>query len=152
MTLETIYYIGQTIAVFAILVSLVVVILQQRDSRQRAIDESADVMNSGLGDLRIRFGTESELADLWLRLLAGQIFENTFILYRRHKRGTVSSEDRNRHAAFVRDGSDAPGIVQMWAVRRDYYPDAFLAVMDELVKAPTKTDIYQGLGAKEPEE
>ena len=166
MTLEAICYIGQTIAVFAIFVSLVIVILQQRNARQRAIDESADVMNSGLGGLRLRLGTEPELAELWLRglfdtdslsplelfrfrLLAGQIFENTFILYRRHKRGTVSSEDWDRHAAFVRDGSDAPGIVKMWAARRDYYPDAFVAVMDELVKAPMKTDIYQGLGSKD---
>ena len=56
MTLEAIYYIGQTIAVFAIFVSLVIVILQQRNARQRAIDESADVMNSGLGGLRFRLG------------------------------------------------------------------------------------------------
>lgn len=166
MTLESLYYVSQTVAVLAILGSLVILIFQQRQTRQRAVDESADVMNSGLGDLRIRLGTDPELADLWVRglfdldnlspqerfrfrLLAAQLFENTYILYRRHKRGTVSSEDWDRHAAFMRDGFEAPGTVQMWAVRSGYYPREFVTVIDALITAPAQTGMYPGLGPKE---
>jgi len=166
MTLEAIYYIGQTIAVFAILVSLVIVILQQREARQRAINESADVTNNGFGEFRMQLSTQPELADLWLRglfetdslspvelfrfrLLAAQILENTYILYRRYKRGSVSAEDWSRHAAFVSDGFKAPGIAKIWEQRRGYYPEVFATILDGFVDAPEQIGMYPDLGSKD---
>lgn len=166
MDLEAIYYIGQTIAVFAIFVSLVILIGQQREVRQRSIDESADLTNNGFGEFRVQLSTQPELADLWLRglfetdslsptelfrfrLLAAQILENTYIIYRRYKRGSVLAEDWERHAAFVSDGFKAPGIAKIWRQRRGYYPEAFAAILDGFVDAPEQIGMYQDIGSKD---
>ncbi|PHS22314.1 MAG: hypothetical protein COA84_12865, partial [Robiginitomaculum sp.] len=76
MTLESIYYIGQTVAVVAILASLVFVGMQVRQSN-RAADQANDLARTELTlsvlndvtDFSDRFIASTELASLRLKIM-----------------------------------------------------------------------------------
>ena len=65
MTLEAIYYIGQTIAVAAILVSLVFVGVQIRQNTKATKAASHHAITDSFNQINAIIGTNSESARVW---------------------------------------------------------------------------------------
>lgn len=108
MSLESIYYVGQTIAVVAILASLVFVGIQvkqssraQRQANEQAIADSVSESNTQFMSVFMALASDETLAGIYTRALAGEdlnrveatrfvAFVNTFFaygeaLYNQHK-------------------------------------------------------------------
>lgn len=145
MTLENIYYIGQTIAVLAIVASLIFVGFQLRQNtlelRQNAQDayntmkfdhmsllishpEVAEIHRRGLKDLsslddveRWRFGA-----------LMQQVFDIALSLYRQPD----AFEEGNLNRIMI--AIQQPGAIEWWQNGRQLYPPDFRVEMDRFIE------------------
>jgi hypothetical protein len=130
MTLEEIYYVGQTIAVVAIVGSLIVLIMQNREAHQLARDSALRHQIEGLQNIsRLLFETPG-MADVWVRGGAGldklspedrvkfmaymtytlRIWEG---LHAQFLRGQLGDELWRVHAKQLRDVQEFNGVKQM---------------------------------------
>lgn len=67
MTLENIYYVGQTIAVVALVVSLVFVGVQIRQNTRATRAASHNTVSDSLNEINRMFAENAELTKIWLR-------------------------------------------------------------------------------------
>lgn len=67
MTLETIYYIGQTIAVAALIVSLVFVGVQINQNTRATQAASHNAVSDSLNEINRMFAENADLTEIWLR-------------------------------------------------------------------------------------
>lgn len=72
MTLETIYYIGQTIAVGAILISLIAIYWQQRQANIIARTENAEVLGGNYADTLKAVMENEDLATIFRKVMFGE--------------------------------------------------------------------------------
>lgn len=145
MTLENIYYIGQTIAVLAVVGSLIFVGVQLRQNtiaqRQNAQDafnimkfdhmsllisnpDVADIHRRGLKDL-------SKLDDIerWrFGAIMQQVFDMALSLYRQPD--AFEEGNLNRIMIAIRQ----PGATEWWSSGREIYPPDFQIEMDKMIK------------------
>lgn len=151
MTLEAIYYVGQTIAVFAVLISIIFVGFQIRQNTKalkatshHAITDSFNQMNSivgtsvqagrlwrlglaGLGNL----DEDEQMSFAYLMLAYMRVFET---LYYQNKNGTMEaqlfeSEKRSLKWAFAMRGAR-----DWWATNPISFSDQFRAFIDEIIE------------------
>ena len=72
MTLETIYYIGQTVAVIALIASLIFVGIQIKQNTQQTRVQNSAHLQGRFDDLYRMIGEDADLADAYHRLRSGE--------------------------------------------------------------------------------
>ena len=158
MTLETIYYIGQTVAVIAILVSLIFVGIQMRDSNRLAraqmhqeISESFTSLVMTLPREDDRFyeawfsvevyqslkRSESETMNATL-LALWKHFEN---MYYQHKNGFVDGEYFQSTSRFMSIFIWREGIRLWWEGRKAVFAVEFVSYVETLEKPTMPLDM-----------
>ena len=148
LTLENVYFIGQTIAAIAVVISLVYVGLQVQQNtnatQMAAAQSTVEMYNTFTSDLC----SSSELSDLWRRglrnfndlkdtekvrfsALAGQsmkVFESAHLQW---NRGALD-DDLWKGLSFAScDVANQPGLKQWWSFRKQWYGDAFQKFVDD---------------------
>ena len=150
MSLETIYYIGQTVAVVAILVSLVFVGVQIRQSTRatraashHAITDSFNVINSIIGtnpvSARIwRLGLESlanlnedeQMSFAYLCLAYMRIFETLY--YQKHI-GMMEAQLFEAERRSIAWAAHRAGFRDWWKSNEISLSDEYRAYVDEII-------------------
>ena len=144
MSLESIYYIGQTIAVIAILGSLIAVMLQMRQANRLAREAAQHAQVEDLQSISKAIFETPRLASIWgrglhdldsldaeerIRFIALQTY--TLRVYEgvhlRHLRGEIEEDVWKAHVRQMGSAQSSPGFQAVWEIRRDMYSPAFQA-------------------------
>lgn len=158
MSLEAIYYIGQTIAVIAILVSLIFVGIQMRDGNRLAraqmhqqiadsftevaavmIDENADFYEALYSPKIYQSLTRENFEKFNARMLAlWKHYENVFYQY---KNGFVAEEYWQSTAQYMALLVSRGGIRFWWEGRKQTFAAEFITFVDGLVTPAMPLDM-----------
>jgi hypothetical protein len=151
MSLSDIATIAGVVSSIAVLISLIYLALQVRQSRlHTAAQISQARVHSGMQQQEL-YIVDPAVAELFMRGIQGDpdmspvdgfrlhfLFTNTFMMseddFRQYKAGLISAE---RHDGFVKRlsrGLQSPGYRAAWAVQRDGFEPDFQAYMDSLVQ------------------
>lgn len=149
MTLETIYYIGQTVAVIAILISLIFVGMQMRDSNRLARAQMHQEISDSFINLVMTLPDESdEFFEAWFSLELYQKlgrrdsemfnaimlglwkhFEN---VYYQHKSGFVEETYFQSTTQFMSIFRSREGVRFWWEGRKAVFAPEFIAFVKTL--------------------
>lgn len=159
MTLENVYYVSQTIAVAAILGSLIVLIAQLRQSNRimretaiqnqveglqdisRAIFETpgmADIWNRGTKDFS-RLTDEERIRFVTFMTYSFRIWEG---LHATYVRGEIDDELWRTHARLLRDIQPLEGVKGFWVLRRHLFSESFAGFYESNTNEDAARDIY----------
>ena len=160
MTLEGIYYVGQTIAVVAIIGSLIVLIVQNRQAHQLAVDTAVRHQIEGMQNISRSLFETPGLADIWRRgnMGLGHLVEEDRVRYLSFLTYTLRIWETS-HAVFIkgdvvealwishtrqlRDVQDMEGVKQGWDMRRHVFSEAFQTFYDgNAANGIPKDDMY----------
>lgn len=153
MTVEDIYYIGQTIAVLAIVGSLIILIVQMRQSNKLARNAANREQSEAIVHASSVFVANPDLADLCVRadkdphsLTEAEMLRYTTLrlslwrtwewLHRQHKEGMVERDLWEAHKLQLRFALAGPGAKVVWARVRPVFTQEFQVFFDELA-SPT---------------
>jgi hypothetical protein len=155
MQLEHIFFISQSVAGLAIVVSLVFVGLEvrlsNRESRHRAIEE----MLGDYRDVRLQIMANADNAGLWLRglvefptldpvdrarfvLMAHSIFDNQQSFYLHYRDGRLTAEMYEPQNLHLGDIIAYPGLQAAWDIRKNYFCEVFRTFVDGKIAAAQK--------------
>jgi len=150
MTLETIYYIGQTIAVIAILGSLIAVIFQLREQRRES--QLAAMHNLSI-EYRKIMDPMTEVpgfARLWAKsfsaglhglepdefLIVGGFIQNILRCFEefmiQHENGRLNKDIWPPISKHLAEIASTKGFQDYWALRAEIYTDGFRTFVDNL--------------------
>ena len=152
MTLENIYYVGQTIAVFAILVSLVFVGFQIRQNTKALKATSHHAITDSFNQLNALIGTDPKAGRIWrVGLIGGEDLDEdeqmsfSYLclgymriletLYFQHKNGTMEAELFESEKRSLIWASSYPGFRAWWASNTISFSDEFRAFIDVIVQS-----------------
>ena len=157
MSLETIYYIGQTVAVVAIIVSLVAIYWQQREANKLARVENTATLTSSYVDSLKSIMDNAQLAEIFSKVMYDDekltkvemvqilIHFNIMVLSHRstwmaQKRGFYDDEAFNMEVAQMRWILLKPLFVAEWKQQceKGTYGGGFATHMNSLIKKPAK--------------
>ena len=164
ITLEQVYYLGQTVGVVVVIASLLFVGVQLKQNTRTMQTNAAQAFVTMYSDATTALGTSGEVAKIWMRgmdglhnlnseevirfsALFGKIFKAYESAYVQWRNGALSGQLWSGFAVDLQDTITAPGIRQCWSVRRRWYGSEFRAYVDECVKADAGEPIYAGLEA-----
>ncbi|MBL4871149.1 MAG: hypothetical protein JKX72_09365 [Robiginitomaculum sp.] len=149
MTLENTYYIGQTVAVVAILATLIALIIQMRNAnkltRKAAIQNQLDGLERGT---RALFEIPG-LADIYYRAFQGEaaltdgervIFRSYNIsilriweaLHAQYMEGEINQELWENHCKQLSDPALSLGVREVWRYQRRMVSEQFRVFLDEV--------------------
>jgi hypothetical protein len=160
MTLESIYYIGQTIAVVAIFASLGILILQNRQS-QKQMEEANRLARGAAQQAQVEslqsvqkalFETPG-LAGIWgrgsmdlasldkeelIRFVSYleyvlRIWEALFLRYRR---GELDEQLWTAHLRQAASAMNRPGVYAAWELRKPSFSDAYCEFVEQMIHSP----------------
>ena len=160
MTLETIYYIGQTIAVVAILASLIFVGKQMRDGNRLAraqmhqqisdgftqlltgLDIHEDDFYEAMHDAKIYRGLSRGMAEKFnaFMLATWKYYEN---VYYQHKHGFVANEYWRSTTKFITVLVLRDGVRFWWEGRKATFAQEFVDYVDSLEAPDMPLDMKQ---------
>ena len=150
MPLETVYYLGQTIAVVALLVSLIFVGIQIRQNTKatkaashHAITDSFNQINSiigtdpisariwrlGLDDLG-NLNEDEQMSFNFLCIAYMRVFETLY--YQKHN-GTIEAQLFNAEKRSIMWAATFPGFREWWATNEISFSDEFRAYVDQII-------------------
>jgi len=152
MTLENIYYIGQTVAVVAILLSIVFVGLQIRQNTKALKATSHHAITDSFNQLNALVGTNPEAGRIWRVGLSGidnldedeqmsfsylclgymRVFET---LYFQNKNGTMEPQLFESEKRSIVWASSFPGFRAWWASNTISLSDEFRAFIDAIMQS-----------------
>jgi hypothetical protein len=147
MTLEEIYYIGQTIAVLLVLGSLVVLIVQVRTANKLAREAANHAQSEGLQAISRALFEAPGLAGVWERgtrdlaslsneervqfvaftTYTTRIWEDLHLQY---LRGQVADDLWNSHLRLLSSIQQLPGFNDAWEIRRATFSPTFQKLYD----------------------
>ena len=147
MTLEEIYYIGQTIAVLLVFGSLVVLIVQVRKANQLAREAANHAQSEGLQAISRALFEATGMAGVWergtrdlaslddeerVRFIAFttytlRIWEDLHLQY---LRGQVADDLWNSHLRLLSSIQNLPGFKDAWEIRRATFSPLFQKLYD----------------------
>jgi hypothetical protein len=148
MTLENMFYISQTVAAFAIVVSLLFVGMEvrhsNRESRHRTIEETlqnyraarspiidnVDVARAWISGLR-DFAALEPPDKVRFLLIADSLFGNIQSFFLHHREGRMPPELYEPQRRFLEDVLGYPGLQAAWEFRKDYFHVAFRASVEK---------------------
>ena len=156
MSLETVYYIGQTVAVIAIILSLIFVGMQVRQNTAQAKADAAEAAHRALIELQRSFTAENSAIAVkantdYESLSAAEVFFAGMIamqlllnMQEAHAKWLDGSliESRWRVWDEYASFSVSPAILKTWEQRRSMFSDAFQEFYDgriaDVAKAPDR--------------
>jgi len=153
ITLEQVYYIGQTVAVVAIIVSLIYLSLQVKQNTRTTRLETVQAISSefhGFYDLLV---SNRDVADVFHRgmfdfqsLDRTEQLQFTFAItralrtwhehYFQWREGAMDDEFWQSWAAILSDAMQYPGYQEVWSRRRHHYTRDFQSFVDECITDP----------------
>jgi hypothetical protein len=152
MTLESMFYLSQSIAAVAIVGSLLFVGLQvrhsNRDSRHRAIEE----MLADYREVRTELASNADLTRVWIEglrevptltlvdrvrftILAGNFFHTQESYFLHHRDGRMPSDLYQFQLMYLEDFLGYPGLQAAWNDRKRFFTDAFRAMVEQRIAA-----------------
>jgi hypothetical protein len=152
MTLESMFYISQTVAGVALVVSLLFVGLEVRhsnlESRHRTIEEALqnyraarapaidnpDVARTWLNGLHDFTALES-VDKVRFLLIADNLFNNVQSFFLHHRDGVMPREVYEPQRAVLDDFLSYPGLQAAWDLRKNYFHVAFRTSVEERIAA-----------------
>ena len=162
MTLENMFYISQTVAAFAIVVSLLFVGLEvrhsNRESRHRTIEEAlqnyraarvsiidnADVARAWISGLH-DFTTLDPVDKVRFLLTADNFFNNVQGFFLHHLDGVMPREIYEPQRAVLDDFLCYPGLQTAWDFRKNYFNVAFRRSVEERIAAVRSAGLVSSL-------
>jgi hypothetical protein len=162
MTLENIFYISQSVAGLAIVVSLLFVGLEvrhsNRESRHRTIEEAledyraaraslienVDVARAWISGLH-DFTTLNLVDKVRFLLVADNFFNNVQGFYLHHLDGVMPREVYEPQRAVLDDCLGYPGLQTAWDFRKNYFHVAFRASVEERIAAVRSAGLVPSL-------
>ena len=165
MTLENIYYIGQTVAVVALLLSIIFVGLQIRQNTKALKSTSHHAITDSFNQLNVLIGTDPKAGRIWRLGLGGpenldvdeqmsfsflclgymRIFET---LYFQNKNGTMDAQLFESKRRSIVAGFPFPGWRAWWATNTLSFSDEFRTFIDEAMQST----LADAVPVPEPEE
>ena len=159
MTLEEIYYVGQTMAAIAIIGSLVALIAQNHASQKMVRYAAVRNQVEGLRDISRALFETPGLADVWVRGLGGldqlsnedRVKFTTFITYTLRIWEGLHAQFRHRqlgeevwrgHIRQLRDVQNFDGPKKVWELRRHAFSEEFREFYESNLAQGTAQDIY----------
>jgi hypothetical protein len=142
MSLEQIYEISQTLASLAVVVSLVILIQQNRQANQLARDAAMRIQVEGLQEISRALYETQGLADVWHRgntdlsslSDADRVRYVTFLTYTlriweglhaQQAQGKIDADLWRSHTQLLRSVQALSGAKAVWDLRRHYFSKAF---------------------------
>jgi hypothetical protein len=146
MSLETVYYVGQTVAVVTIIVSLVFVGLQIRQNTRAQLLSSDMASNDGNREIMLELFKDAELTKLMMAGLSGElqdpidrfrfsqwarhVTESHMTFFIQHERGTATGEVFDYWSKTVDRLCQQPGYVAEYKIVRDLLKPSYRDYMD----------------------
>ena len=164
MTLEQIYYVGQTISAVAIIGSLLALIAQNYAAQKLVRDAAVRTQVEGLQNIsRALFETPC-MADVWFRGIGGleglsdedRVKYTAFLvyslriwegLYAQFQHRQLGGEVWRGHIQQLRDVQEFEGVKNVWEARRHTFSDEFQRFYENNLAQEIAQDIY---GFREP--
>jgi hypothetical protein len=162
MTLEHIFFISQSVAGFAIVVSLLFVGLEvrhsNRESRHRTIEEAvqnyraarisildnADVARAWISGLH-DFASLDPVDKVRFLLTADNFFNNVQSFFLHHLDGVMPREVYEPQRAVLDDYLGYPGLQTAWGFRKNYFHVAFRTSVEERIAAVRSVGLVPSL-------
>jgi hypothetical protein len=148
MTLESMFYISQTAAAFAIVGSLLFVGLEVRNSNRESRHRTIEEMIQNYRDTRSVVTVNPDLAAIWLAGLhsfstltaverlrftvhATNFFSTHESVFLHHRDGRMSREMYEPQHLYLNEFLGYPGLKAVWDARRSFFHPAYRAMVDE---------------------
>ena len=164
MTLEEIYYVGQTIAAVAIIGSLLALVAQNYAAQKMVRDAAVRNQVEGLQNISRALFESPGMADVWFRGIGGldhltdedrvkytafyvyslRIWEG---LYEQFRHRQLGGEVWRGHIQQLRGVQAFEGVKNVWEVRRHTFSGEFQRFYDNNLAQDAARDIY---GFKDP--
>jgi hypothetical protein len=162
MTLENMFYISQTVAAFAIVVSLLFVGLEVRhsnlESRHRTIEDTLQNYRAA----RLSIIDNSDVARVWISglhnftaldtadkvrflLTADNLFNNVQSFFLHYRDGRLPRELYEPQRAVLDDFLGYPGCQAAWDFRKNYFHVAFRTWVEERIAAARSSRLVPSL-------
>lgn len=164
MTLENIYYVGQTLAVLALVGSLIFVGLQMREQNKQSRLEAVRQLGE-LFDAWWEVTTREEKVSnlIWSAGAKGlasvdeksraryaatlqRILRRWEIVYFYHTEGRLKAELWRSNEKALAPLTLQPGFQDYWRLRRDWFSDEFAAYIDGVMTKTGPQDAFIGVG------
>jgi hypothetical protein len=166
LTLEQAYYVGELIAAFAVIVSLLYVGRQMKQNTEAiqigAAQEFVQMFNTFTADL----GNSEEMALIWYQgtqdynnldkastirfhAMVAQWMRIMESIYQQWKRGAVDSDTWEGVTSLQRDTVIMPGIIEWEKVRGHWHGPEFRGWIESLRQSSNAKSLYQHLENKE---
>lgn len=159
MTLEQIYELSQTLSSLAVVVSLYVLIQQNRQANQLARDTAMQHQVEGLQNISRALYETPGLADIWFRGCSSfdslnaedRVRFATFTTYTlrvweglqvQHTRGLIDHDLWTSHIKMLRDVQALSGSKAVWELRRHNFSKAFQDFYDGNASNAEARDLY----------
>ena len=159
MTLEYISYLSQTIAAVAVIVSLVILIVQNYQAARFARETAVRQQVEALQNISRALYETPGLADLWTRGNADfdqlsneervryiafftytlRVWEGLHLVF---ARGQIDAEHWRPHTQMLRSVQDLPGAERIWGLREHVFSDTFQSFYENNRKQESARDIY----------
>ena len=162
MTLEQIFFLSQSIAGFALVVSLLFVGLEVRLSNRESAHRTIEEMLADNRELRFKISATAESANCWLQglhqfsalspvdkvrfsMLAHCFFQTQQSFFLHHHHGRMTDHMYEPLEKSLSDLVAYPGLQSAWDIRKAYFEGAFRALVDGKIAAAQKGTVVPGL-------
>jgi hypothetical protein len=163
VTLESMFYLSQTVAAFAIVGSLLFVALEVRGSNQVNRHRAIEELLADYRGARLSIASNDEVARAWLSglhnfeglnpvdkvrfsLEADLLFHTHESFYMHYRGGRMSRALYEPQRIALAEFLGYPGLQTVWALRKRHFHGAYQSLMDEAIKAArslgTVPDLY----------
>jgi hypothetical protein len=150
MSLEQVFYVSQSIAGFAIVISMAFVGLEMRVSNRESRHRTMEETLTDYREVRFQMMANNDIADIWLRglhefkalnpvekvrflLLTHAFFENQQSVYLHFREGLTTREMWVPVETMLGALLGYPGLQTAWDVRKNYFHKSFRTLMDDKV-------------------
>jgi hypothetical protein len=150
MTLESMFYLSQTIAAFAIVSSLLFVALEVRGSNQVSRHRIVEELLADYRAVRMGISNHPDVTRAWLTglhdftaldpldkirfsLNADLFFQTTQSLYLHYRDGRISREMFEPQQSMLVEFLGYPGLRAVWEIRKKWFHTAYRTIVDDAI-------------------
>ena len=162
MTLENMFYISQTVAAFAIVVSLLFVGVEVRHSNLETRHRTIEEMQQNYRDARAVITSHADVARVWISglrdltalepadklrflLIADSLFNNLQSFFLHHRDGRMPDGLYEPQQTLLNDVLGYPGLRAAWELRKGYFHAAFRESVNEMIAAAVSSGCVPSL-------
>jgi hypothetical protein len=155
MTLEHIYFVSQSVAAVAVVVSLIFLGLQVRHTNRESLHRSAEESLQKLREIELEMAADADRAGVWLSglhdfgalspvskvrflLIAHMVLKTNESFFVAFRDGRLTREMYEPEEQHMREFLGYPGIQAAWSIRRHYFHEPFQRWVEEKISAAKK--------------